>query len=199
MHMLDSRASRISPSQALLTLHADYIGGRNANYRRWYIAAQMDIEDGISANMVSESERSERWRVKMDDMLPIARLKQVALYLLLWGEAAHVRYMPECLCFIFKCAEDYLRSTEGFSMGPIPEGLYLRQIVKPLYQFVRDQGYEARDGKFVRRERDHRDIIGYDDVNQLFWHPDRIARIVLYSKVRSITCSAVIITDPTLP
>jgi 1,3-beta-glucan synthase len=30
--------------------------------------------------------------------------------------------------------------------------------------------YESVDGKFVRRERDHDPIIGYDDVNQLFWY-----------------------------
>ena len=39
MTLLDSRASRMTPNQALLSLHADYIGGDNANYRRWYFAA----------------------------------------------------------------------------------------------------------------------------------------------------------------
>ncbi len=36
----------------------------------------------------------------------------------------------------------------------------------------------------MRRERDHDKIIGYDDVNQLFWYPEGIARIVLADKVR---------------
>jgi 1,3-beta-glucan synthase len=48
---------------------------------------------------------------------------------------------------------------------------------------VRDQIYEVVDGKFVRREKDHESIIGYDDVNQLFWHPEGIANIVLGDKV----------------
>ena len=30
------------------------------------------------------------------------RLRQIAIYLLCWGEAAQVRFIPECLCFIFK-------------------------------------------------------------------------------------------------
>ncbi|KAJ7789527.1 hypothetical protein B0H14DRAFT_3502884 [Mycena olivaceomarginata] len=34
MQQLDSRASRMSPNQALLTLHADYIGGQHANYHK---------------------------------------------------------------------------------------------------------------------------------------------------------------------
>lgn len=47
MILLDSRASRMSPSQALVTLHADYIGGEHANYRKWYFAAQLDLDDAI--------------------------------------------------------------------------------------------------------------------------------------------------------
>ena len=66
---------------------------------------------------------------------------------------------------------------------PVPEGLYLKNVVKPLYRFMRDQGYEVLDGKFVRKEKDHDEIIGYDDVNQLFWYPEGIARIVLTDKV----------------
>ena len=56
--------------------------------------------------------------------------------------------------------------------------------MRPLYRFIRDQGYEVVDGAFLRRERDHEEIIGYDDVNQLFWYPEGIARIVLTDKVR---------------
>ena len=37
MQLLDSRASRMGPNQALTTLHADYIGGQHANYRQWYV------------------------------------------------------------------------------------------------------------------------------------------------------------------
>ena len=89
------------------------------------------------------------------------------------------------MCFIFKCADDYYRSPEcQRAVEPILEGLYLRSVVKPLYRFIRDQGYEVVDGHFVRRERDHADIIGYDDVNQLFWYPEGIARIVFVDKVR---------------
>lgn len=203
MQLLDSRASRMSPNQALLTLHADYIGGHNANYRKWYFAAQLDLDDAIGktqnpgltrlksvrggakpAHEKSLNTAMERWRQAMNNMSQYDRLRQIALYLLLWGEAAQVRFVPECLCFIFKCADDYYRSPECQSrVEPVPEGLYLRAVTKPLYRFIRDQGYEVVDGKFVRREKDHEDIIGYDDVNQLFWYPEGIARIVLTDKV----------------
>jgi 1,3-beta-glucan synthase len=203
MIQLDSRSSRMSPDQALLTLHADYIGGEHANYRKWYFAAQLDLDDAIGAAQnpglsrvksvrskkkpITASAKSldsavSRWRTAMNNMSQYDRLRQVALY---WGEAAQVRFTPECLCFIFKCADDYYRSPECQArMEPVPEGLYMRSIVKPLYRFLRDQGYEVVDGKFLRRERDHHEIIGYDDVNQLFWYPEGIARIQLADKVR---------------
>ncbi|KAE9406540.1 1,3-beta-glucan synthase [Gymnopus androsaceus JB14] len=207
MQLLDSRASRMSPNQALLTLHADYIGGHNANYRKWYFAAQLDLDDAIGQvqnpglnrlkskrgqgkrppHEKSLSTALERWRQAMNNMSQYDRLRQIALYLLCWGEAAQVRFVPECLCFIFKCADDYYRSPECQSrMEPVPEGLYLRAVTKPLYRFIRDQGYEVQDGKFVRRERDHADIIGYDDINQLFWYPEGIARIALNDKTRLV-------------
>lgn len=205
MQLLDSRASRMSPNQALLTLHADYIGGEHANYRKWYFAAQLDLDDAVghvqnpglqrlrstrrntprNLNEKSLQTAMDRWRQAMNNMSQYDRLRQIALYLLLWGEAAQVRFIPECLCFIFKCADDYYRSSECQSrVDPVPEGLYLRAVIKPLYRFVRDQGYEVVDGRFVRKERDHVDIIGYDDVNQLFWYPEGIARITLADKVR---------------
>jgi 1,3-beta-glucan synthase len=204
MHLLDSRASRMTPNQALITLHADYIGGQHANYRKWYFAAQLNLDDAAGQsqnpglqrlksvkNPKSQGSKSldsalNRWRNAMNNMSQYDRLRQIALYLLCWGEAGNVRFVPECLCFIFKCADDYYRSPECQNrMDPVPEGLYLNTVIKPLYRFVRDQGYELQDGKYVRRERDHDQIIGYDDVNQLFWYPEGLAKIVLSDNVCS--------------
>jgi len=216
MLQLDSRASRMSPNQALLTLHADYIGGEHANYRKWYFAAQLDLDDaiGLANNGVARLARKasrkagvkavatpasvktldsakQRWQQAMFQMSAYDRVRQLALYLLCWGEAAQVRFVPECLCFIFKCADDYYRSPECQErVDPVPEGLYLRAVVRPLYRFIRDQGYEVNDGVFVRREKDHEDIIGYDDINQLFWYPEGLARIVLADKTRLVDVPA---------
>ncbi|ORY15844.1 beta-1,3-glucan synthase-like protein [Clohesyomyces aquaticus] len=225
MTLLDSRASRMSPNQALLSLHADYIGGENANYRRWYFAAHLDLDDAVGfANMklgktnrrtrkarraakkkASENPGNEdqtldayegdnsleaaeyRWKTRMNRMSQHDRVRQIALYLLCWGEANQVRFMPECLCFIFKCADDYLNSPAGQAASePIEEFTYLNNVITPLYQFCRDQGYEIQDGKYVRRERDHAQIIGYDDINQLFWYPEGIERIVMEDKSRIV-------------
>ena len=71
-------------------------------------------------------------------------------------------------------------------MDPVPEGLYLHSVVKPLYRFLRDQVFEVIDGKFVKKERDHDRIIGYDDVNQLFWYSEGIQRIKLKDGTRLV-------------
>jgi 1,3-beta-glucan synthase len=221
MVLLDSRASRMSANQALLTLHADYIGGENANYRKWYFAAQLDLDEAVGfANMKIKTSRKTRkaraakkaaegggaeeadvsydgdnsleaaeyrWKSKMNKMSQHDRVRQIALFLLCWGEANQVRFMAECLCFIFKCADDFYNSPECQQrVEPVEEGTYLREIITPLYQYCRDQGYEIVDGKYVRREKDHKDIIGYDDINQLFWYPQGLQRIVLTDK--SLLC-----------
>ena len=231
MTLLDSRSSRMSPDQALLSLHADYIGGDTANYKKWYFAAQLDLDDAIgfrniSLNKLSKKPRKTkkqnkdmiqsvadanelgeqgyiqetldalqgdnsleaadfRWKVKMNSLTPAERVKQIALYLLLWGEANQVRFTPECLCFIYKCALDYLENPIARDNG-MEEGSYLTHVITPLYRFIRDQVYEIVDGRFVKRERDHSQIIGYDDVNQLFWYPEGLAKITLTNGSRLI-------------
>ncbi|KIE01535.1 beta-1,3-glucan synthase catalytic subunit, partial [Metarhizium majus ARSEF 297] len=222
MTLLDSRASRMTPNQALLSLHADYIGGDNANYRKWYFAAHLDLDDAVGfANSSTKGLRRKaknkkkkknaeenvneadalqdlegddsleaaefRWKTRMNRMSQHDRVRQIALYLLCWGEANQVRFMPECLCFIFKCADDYLNSPACQALvEPVDEFTYLNNIITPLYQYVRDQGYEILDGVYVRRERDHKHIIGYDDCNQLFWYPEGIERIVLQDKSKLV-------------
>lgn len=221
MILLDSRASRMTPNQALLSLHADYIGGDNANYRKWYFAAHLDLDDAVGfANMKTKTFRRKakkdkkkdaqtedeqlaelesdnsldaaefRWKTRMNRMSQHDRVRQIALYLLCWGEANQVRFMPECLCFIFKCADDFYNSPACQQMvEPVEECTFLNNVITPLYQFCREQGYEILDGVYVRRERDHSAIIGYDDCNQLFWYPEGIERIVLGDKSRLVDLS----------
>lgn len=222
MTLLDSRASRMTPNQALLSLHADYVGGDNANYRKWYFAAHLDLDDAVGfANVKGKGlkrkagknkkkknedeapnedevlqdlegdqslEAAEyRWKTRMNRMSQHDRVRQIALYLLCWGEANQVRFMPECLCFIFKCADDYLSSPACQALvEPVEELTFLNTIITPLYNYLRDQGYEISGGVYVRRELDHNRIIGYDDCNQLFWYPEGIERIILEDKSKLV-------------
>lgn len=221
MTLLDSRSSRMLPAQALLSLHADYIGGPNANYRKWYFASQQDLDNSLGfANMnlgkIGRKARKARkkskkarkaaeqhggdltalenelegdysldaaeirWKAAMNALTPEERVRDLALYLLLWGESNQVRFTPEALCYIYKTAFDYLLSPACQQrLEPVPEGDYLHRVVTPLYNYIRSQVYEVYEGRLVKREKDHNSIIGYDDVNQLFWYPEGISRIIL--------------------
>jgi 1,3-beta-glucan synthase len=176
--MLNSRSARMSPKLALWTLHADYIGGEHANYRKWYFAAHLDLDDRHTPRhsptglLVEEAKRE--WRERMESMTDSDRVAQLSLYLLIWGEAATLRYMPELLCFIFYIAEGYRESMDHPASPP-----FLETVITPLYNFVRDQTYQVIKGHYVRREKDHCDIVGYDDINQLFWNRRSIAKLRL--------------------
>ncbi|GES72603.1 glycosyltransferase family 48 protein [Rhizophagus clarus] len=179
MCMLDSRASRMNPYQALFTLYADYIGGINANYRKWCLA--MKFERNVDSKNVLQDQQ--QWNEQMDFMskYPEDMVRQLALWLLLWGEASPVRLMSECLCFIFKLAIEY---DKGFKSSQVQlrEGDYLDNIITPIYRYIKDQCYEDESGKLMRKEKDHAETISYDDINELFWNRETINNIVFQRK-----------------
>lgn len=226
MTQLDSRASRMGCEMAVISLHADYIGGPNSNYKKWYFASQSDILDGIGWDAVDShgrlnksfkeklanpdlektvdpnSEKNEnekknfymdfslnsaeiRWKQIMLRMSHEERLAQVILYLLCWGEANQVRFMPECLCFIYKCSWDYWISDDLQNLEDRKDGVFLDEIITPLYKYCLEQVYEkTSEGIYAVKERDHNKIIGYDDMNQLFWFREGLLRI----KTKDGTC-----------
>lgn len=173
MTLLDSRASRMTCPNALLSLHLDYIGGKNSNFRTWFFAVQWNFEHDWTPK------KRKKWRVVPDYQLWLLRYQnctendliyQIALYLLIWGEANNVRFMPECLCFIYQCALDY--------NGPnLPKFHFLDKIITPIYNFIRDQLYCQVDSKWRRKEIDHARTIGYDDVNQHFWSTEGLYKL----------------------
>ena len=90
------------------------------------------------------------------------------LFLLLWGEAANLRHAPECLCYIFYCMSNalLLRTTpardgllEKYPTADSPghvahvpehfktaqEGEFLQCIVRPLYDFLKEEVLKRKD------------------------------------------------------
>lgn len=225
MSLLESRASRMSCPRALLSVHADYIGGDSANYKQWYFAAYYDLDRGYTNTEAKwsqlpkflkgepkgrpvDDDRSSlwgmdyKWKLKMSTYGDTDYISHVALYLLIWGEANNVRFMPECICFLFKCAWDYYSS--GIPKAEVAEFDFLDNTITPLYNFIRDQQFDCVGGLFVRKvAADHCSIIGYDDVNLFFWHPANLQTLALddgtllhsflaperYLKIRSVDWS----------
>jgi len=140
MTLLDSRSSRMSCKLALLSLHADYIGGEHSNYKKWYFAAHFELDENVKVNEkqwrwfkdfakfksklntpynLNDIQDTScllameyNWRLRMKNYTDEDYIYQIALYLLIWGEANNLRFMPECICFIYKCAFDYFESAE---------------------------------------------------------------------------------------
>ncbi|KAI8878625.1 glycosyltransferase family 48 protein [Backusella circina FSU 941] len=175
--MLNSRAARMTPRLALWTLHADYIGGEHANYRKWYFVAQLDLDDKHSFNAKAQKtleENKTKWRANMEKLSDYERVEQLTLYLLIWGEASTLRYTPELLCFIYYVAEMYKRGGSKTKSAN-----FLDSVISPLYRYIRDQSYQVVRGHYIRHERDHSKTVGYDDINQLFWSRKSINKIQL--------------------
>lgn len=187
MRLLDLRASRMSCEHALASLHADYIAGVNSNFRKWYFATLLNFDDeAFSKSSRSRSSDSfgklrtsqeyhdseTEWVLRMKGLSPSDKIEQIVLYLLCWGEANNMRFIPEGLCFIYKCCQDYyflVRSDVNFR----PHNLnFLENAITPIYKSYQQQCVGSK-------RNDHSNCIGYDDINQLFWHSDGLKRLTI--------------------
>ncbi|KAL0758022.1 hypothetical protein Bca101_095690 [Brassica carinata] len=79
-------------------------------------------------------------------------LLYIGLYLLIWGEASNVRFMPECLCYIFH------------NVGAPDDEAFLRNVITPIYQVLRKEVRRNKMGK-----ASHSKWRNYDDLNEYFW------------------------------
>ncbi|KAL7608011.1 hypothetical protein Lser_V15G11057 [Lactuca serriola] len=102
-------------------------------------------------------------------------LLYVALYLLIWGEAANLRFMPECICYIFHhMAEEmnnilvcYTDTITGRHVWPTISGenAFLNCVVKPIYNTVKAEVANSNNGTAP-----HLNWRNYDDINEYFWN-----------------------------
>ncbi|KAF5207089.1 Callose synthase [Thalictrum thalictroides] len=101
-------------------------------------------------------------------------LLYIALYLLIWGEASNIRFMPECICYIFHNMANELHgilygnvhSVSGGTFQPAHQGeeSFLREVVKPIYQVLRKEAWRNKGGT-----ASHSKWRNYDDLNEYFW------------------------------
>ncbi|OLP85560.1 1,3-beta-glucan synthase component bgs3 [Symbiodinium microadriaticum] len=115
----------------------------------------------------------------------LAKLEEVATFLLVWGEAGNLRFMPEMLCFITQLALDaepvHCEEHSGRS------GAYLVKIVRPIYKVIFDEHYvKVGPENPTQRQKDEKvlkdgyatylppDCANYDDWNELFQDPKRL-------------------------
>ncbi|KAF3440590.1 hypothetical protein FNV43_RR18874 [Rhamnella rubrinervis] len=106
------------------------------------------------------------------------KILYMGLYLLIWGEAANIRFMPECLCYIFHNMAYELHGllagnvsiVTGENIKPSYGGddeAFLRKVITPLYRVIDKEAKKSRNGKAP-----HAAWCNYDDLNEYFWSSD---------------------------
>ncbi|KAI5664996.1 hypothetical protein M9H77_24319 [Catharanthus roseus] len=102
------------------------------------------------------------------------KLFLLSLYYCIWGEAANVRFLPECICYIFHhMARELDAILDHGEAHPAPScanengsASFLEQIIRPIYDTVREEAARNSNGK-----ASHSEWRNYDDFNEYFWSP----------------------------
>ncbi|KAG2241546.1 hypothetical protein Bca52824_096470, partial [Brassica carinata] len=102
------------------------------------------------------------------------KLFLVSLYFLIWGEAANVRFLPECICYIFHNMAKELdaRLDHGEAVRAdscvIENGSvsFLDRVISPIYAAMSAETLRNNNGKAA-----HSEWRNYDDFNEYFWTP----------------------------
>ncbi|KAF8094628.1 hypothetical protein N665_0358s0010 [Sinapis alba] len=105
------------------------------------------------------------------------KLLYLSLYFLIWGEAANIRFLPECLCYIFhhmvRETDEILRqkvARPAESCIPVDscgsdDGVsFLDHVIAPLYEVVSAEAFNSGNGRVP-----HSAWRNYDDFNEYFW------------------------------
>uniref|UniRef100_A0A1D1XI91 1,3-beta-glucan synthase n=1 Tax=Anthurium amnicola TaxID=1678845 RepID=A0A1D1XI91_9ARAE len=105
---------------------------------------------------------------------PRRDLLYASLYLLVWGEAANLRFVPECLCYIYhhmamelhRILEDYIDDATGRPALPAISGenAFLLRVVTPICQTIEAEVDSSKNGTAP-----HSAWRNYDDINEYFW------------------------------
>ncbi|KAI3921858.1 hypothetical protein MKX01_005547 [Papaver californicum] len=128
------------------------------NYRSWcaYLRCETNLKFPVNGD-----------RQQME-------LLYIGLYLLIWGEASNVRFMPECICYIFHNMANELygilysnaHSASGEAFQPAYQGeeSFLQEVITPIYQVMRKETRRNKGGT-----ASHSKWRNYDDLNEYFW------------------------------
>ncbi|KAG6632601.1 callose synthase 9 isoform X2 [Carya illinoinensis] len=99
------------------------------------------------------------------------KLLFVSLNFLIWGEAANIRFVPECLCYIFhhmvREMDEILRqqTAQPANSCNSESGVsFLDQVILPLYEVVAAEAANNENGRAP-----HSSWRNYDDFNEYFW------------------------------
>ncbi|KAL8099491.1 hypothetical protein AgCh_031937 [Apium graveolens] len=122
--------------------------------------------------------KSSLWLPTIQQEVQQRKLLYMGLYLLIWGEAANLRFMPECLCYIYHHMAFELYGMLAGNVSPMTgenvkpayggeEEAFLRKVVTPIYEVIAKEADRSKRGKSK-----HSQWRNYDDLNEYFWSVD---------------------------
>nr|XP_023916506.1 callose synthase 2-like [Quercus suber] len=121
--------------------------------------------------------KSSLWLPTIQQEVQQRKLLYMGLYLLIWGEASNLRFMPECLCYIYHhmafelygMLDGRVSPMTGEPVKPVYGGddeAFLKKVVTPIYETI------AKEAKRRRGKAKHSQWRNYDDLNEYFWSVD---------------------------
>ncbi|XP_048324045.2 callose synthase 3 [Ziziphus jujuba] len=122
--------------------------------------------------------KSSLWLPTIQQEVQQRKLLYMGLYLLIWGEAANLRFMPECLCYIYHHMAFELYGMLAGNVSPMTgenvkpayggeEEAFLKKVVTPIYEVVAKEAERSKRGRSK-----HSQWRNYDDLNEYFWSVD---------------------------
>ncbi|CAJ1846041.1 unnamed protein product [Sphenostylis stenocarpa] len=122
--------------------------------------------------------KSSLWLPTIQQEVQQRKLLYMGLYLLIWGEAANLRFMPECLCYIYHHMAFELYGMLAGNVSPMTgenvkpayggeEEAFLRKVVTPIYNVIAKEAARSKKGRSK-----HSQWRNYDDLNEYFWSAD---------------------------
>ena len=147
-HLLMMLANESSPTDSNLSSAAERIHNKMLrNYRKW-------CDRMGTPPLFSSKSNRKAYASTVEDLL---------VYLLVWGEAANLKHLPECLCFLYHktMQEHIINSSRGVSPSTYP-GYFLDMVVTPIYEVIAASLKKSGDNEFKKT---------YDDFNEFFWSP----------------------------
>lgn len=131
--------------------------------------------------------KSSLWLPTIQQEVQQRKLLYMGLYLLIWGEAANLRFMPECLCYIYHHMAFELYGMLAGNVSPMTgenvkpayggeDEAFLRKVVTPIYTTIAKEAERSKKGKEKDRSKvgqsKHSHWRNYDDLNEYFWSVD---------------------------
>jgi callose synthase len=120
--------------------------------------------------------KSSLWLPTIQQEMQQRKLLYMGLYLLIWGEAANLRFMPECLCYIYHHMAFELYGMLAGNVSPLTgepvkpayggeNEAFLMKVIKPIYDTIHKESLRSKGGKAK-----HSHWRNYDDLNEFFWY-----------------------------